>query len=288
MLRVALRAARSSAAAPCTSPYVRSYTRLVATTPPTTPPPAGAPEPPWKVGELARRTGLSVRALHHYDAIGLLRPSLRTPSGHRLYERADVERLQQIQSLREMGIPLDEVGRLLDGAALSPRRVIAMHLERVQTELARKTRLAQRLTALGEHMDAARAVSMDELCRLIEEMTRMDQFFTTDQLAVLRERRERVGEARLLEVQAEWAEIIPAVQAAMDRGDDPGSPGVLTLARRWKALVHEFTGGDPALADAVRRMYESEAPAIRARMGKSVPTPEMFPYIQRAWATAGT
>jgi DNA-binding transcriptional MerR regulator len=51
---------------------------------------------PWRVGELARRTGLTVRALHHYDEIGLLRPSLRTPSGHRLYAGADVSRLQQI------------------------------------------------------------------------------------------------------------------------------------------------------------------------------------------------
>ncbi|MEP7384533.1 MAG: MerR family transcriptional regulator, partial [Gemmatimonadota bacterium] len=76
----------------------------------------------WKVGELARRTGLTVRALHHYDAIGLLIPSGRTPSGHRLYERDDVERLQQIQSLRLMGFPLDEVKRLLAGRGLSPRR----------------------------------------------------------------------------------------------------------------------------------------------------------------------
>ena len=63
----------------------------------------------WKVGELAAHTGLSVRALHHYDEIGLLSPSARTPSGHRLYAHADVERLQQVQSLRSMGMSLDEV-----------------------------------------------------------------------------------------------------------------------------------------------------------------------------------
>ena len=58
---------------------------------------------PWRVGELARRTGLSVRALHHYDAIGLLEPSLRTEAGHRLYAGEDVSRLQQIQSLQNRG-----------------------------------------------------------------------------------------------------------------------------------------------------------------------------------------
>src|SRR5829696_7145282 len=108
--------------------------------------------PPWKVGELAGRTGMSVRALHHYDEIGLLVPRLRTPSGHRLYDRADVERLQQIQSLRLMGIALDEIRRLLDGAALSARQVIEMHLARLQEQIERQTRLAERLAALARHM----------------------------------------------------------------------------------------------------------------------------------------
>jgi DNA-binding transcriptional MerR regulator len=54
--------------------------------------------PPWKVGELAKRTGVSVRALHHYDEIGLLSPSHRSEAGYRLYTEIDVARLQQIRS----------------------------------------------------------------------------------------------------------------------------------------------------------------------------------------------
>ncbi len=248
-----------------------------------TAPRSGGDAPPWKVGELARRTGVSVRALHHYDAIGLLRPSLRTPSGHRLYGRPDVERLQQIQSLRAMGISLDEVGRLLDGPALSPRRVLALHAERARREAGRQARLAERLSRLGADMDAARIVSLDELCRLIEEITRMDQYFTPQQLDVLRERRERAGPERMQAVQAEWAEIIPAVQAAMDRGADPASPEVVALARRWTALTHEFTGGDPEMEASVRALYAREGDTLRQRHGP-VPTPAMFPYIAHAVA----
>ena len=59
-----------------------------------------------KVGELARSSGVSVRTLHYYDEIGLLRPSQQTATGHRLYSRADVVRLQQIRSLRSLGLPL--------------------------------------------------------------------------------------------------------------------------------------------------------------------------------------
>lgn len=54
----------------------------------------------WKVGQLARSTGLTVRTLHHYDSVGLLRPSARTPSGHRLYDEDDVSRLYRIVALR--------------------------------------------------------------------------------------------------------------------------------------------------------------------------------------------
>ena len=69
----------------------------------------------WKVGELAARTGLSVRTLHYYDEVGLLPPSCRTDGGHRLYTAGDVVRLQQIRSLRALGFTL----RGLDG----PRRI---------------------------------------------------------------------------------------------------------------------------------------------------------------------
>ena len=238
----------------------------------------------WKVGELARRTGLTVRTLHHYDAIGLLAPSLRTPSGHRLYGRPDVERLQQIQSLRALGLPLDEVRRLLDGAALSPRAVIDLHLTRLRARIAAQTRLAERLTTLAHHLDRAERVSTDDLCRIIEDMIAMDRYFTPEQLAVLHERRTRVGETRLQQVQDEWAEIIPAVRDAMALGVDPTSPEILAIARRWQALVQEFTGGDPAIARAVQTMYAQEGPALQARFEKSVPTPEMFAYMGRAFA----
>ncbi|HEY2765788.1 MAG TPA: MerR family transcriptional regulator [Pseudonocardiaceae bacterium] len=69
----------------------------------------------WRVGELAERTGLTVRALHHYHEIGLLVPSLRTHAGHRCYAEADVQRLHRILALRGFGFSLAEIGQVLDG-----------------------------------------------------------------------------------------------------------------------------------------------------------------------------
>ncbi|NDY74733.1 MerR family transcriptional regulator, partial [Desulfobacter hydrogenophilus] len=66
-----------------------------------------------KVGELARRSGITVRTLHHYDAIGLLTPSARSDSGYRLYNRDDIARLHQIQAMRRLDLSLADIGALL-------------------------------------------------------------------------------------------------------------------------------------------------------------------------------
>lgn len=68
----------------------------------------------FTVGELAKLTGVTVRALHHYDEIGLVRPSERTAAGYRLYTDADVYRLQQVLLFRELGMPLDEIASAID------------------------------------------------------------------------------------------------------------------------------------------------------------------------------
>ena len=67
-----------------------------------------------KVGDLAKQTGVSVRTLHYYDEIGLLSPSGRTETGYRLYAKDDIIRLQQIVSLREIGLSLDEIRGCLE------------------------------------------------------------------------------------------------------------------------------------------------------------------------------
>src|SRR3990167_6381584 len=77
-----------------------------------------------KVGDLARRTGLTVRTLHHYDEIGLLKPSGRSESGYRLYSRADVARLHGIQALRHLGLPLADIAAMLDGSGTPPGLII--------------------------------------------------------------------------------------------------------------------------------------------------------------------
>ena len=91
----------------------------------------------WKIGELAKATGLTVRTLHHYDEIGLLTPSERTQAGYRLYGEQDVERLYEIRALRDLGIPLGEIPDALGGDV---RLTLTRHLERIEQTLERERR----------------------------------------------------------------------------------------------------------------------------------------------------
>src|SRR5438445_7161375 len=102
-----------------------------------------------KVGELARRTGLTVRTLHHYDEIGLLKPSLHTGSGHRLYTADDVARLQQVLSLRQLGFGLEEVRDCLNRPGFSPLEVIRLHVERLRAQIELQRKLCEQLEALA-------------------------------------------------------------------------------------------------------------------------------------------
>src|SRR5581483_2685405 len=124
-----------------------------------------------KVGELARRTGLTVRTLHHYDEIGLLRPSLHTDSGHRLYTQGDVARLQQVLSLRQVGFSLEQIAGCLDRPGFSPLEVIRLHVARLRDQITLQERLCERLEAVAARLEAAGDVSADEFIQTIEEIT---------------------------------------------------------------------------------------------------------------------
>src|SRR5215212_4092907 len=212
----------------------------------------------WKVGELAGETGLTVRTLHHYDEIGLLKPSRRTRSGHRLYGEADVARLQQVTSLRQLGFSLEQIRDLLDRRGVSPREVVGLHLARVREQIELQRTLYERLERIAKTLEAAETVSADELIQTIEATTMYDRYYTPEQREELAARAAAVGEERIRQSQVDWQTLMDEVRAEMERGTDPADPRVQALAARWKALIEEFTGGSPGIAQSLGRMWQEE------------------------------
>lgn len=169
----------------------------------------------WRVGELARATRVTVRALHHYDRLGLLVPSARTAGGHRCYTGGDVRRLHVILALRGFGLSLAEIRDTLGAAAGDPigllRRQLAETEERVRRGMSLRARLLGVLGAL-ESMDEP---STSEFVGLIEEMTTMSQPLTPDQIAEMQRKRQEFAASLTREELAEMSHRRSAAAASM-------------------------------------------------------------------------
>jgi len=237
-----------------------------------------------KVGELAKRTRLTVRTLHHYDEIGVLKPSLHTESGHRLYTAGDVTRLQQVTSLRQLGFSLEEVRDCLDRPGCSPLEVIDLHVARLRKQIDLQQRLCDRLAAIATHLRAAAEVSADEFIQTIEEMAMIENYYTPEQMEYLKKRGEQVGQERIQQVQREWPELIAQVRSEMEKGTDPASPEVLVLAKRWMGLINEFTGGDPGIERSVGRLWKEQGDNLVAKYGSEYDSRDVYRYIGQAIA----
>ncbi|MEU4872773.1 MerR family transcriptional regulator [Streptomyces sp. NPDC021608] len=111
----------------------------------------------YSVGQVAGFAGVTVRTLHHYDDIGLLVPGGRSHAGHRRYDEADLDRLQQILFYRELGFPLEEVAALLDDPAADPRA----HLRRQHELLTDRIERLRKMAAAVEHAMEARTMGIN-------------------------------------------------------------------------------------------------------------------------------
>ena len=234
-----------------------------------------------KVGELAKQTGISVRTLHYYDEIKLLSPSQRTRTEHRLYTAEDIARLQQIVSLRQLGFSLEEIRECLERPAYSLHRVIELHMARLKEQLELSMRLLNRLEAIARNLRSTQSVSIEDLIQTIEAITMFEKYYTPEQAETLQKRAELLGEEGMRQGQAQWQELIEQVRAEKEKGTDPTSESVQTLARRWRELIEQFTGGDPGIEQSLNRMYQQERPEVASR---GAVDSDLFEYMGKAIA----
>jgi len=134
----------------------------------------GASGQAWKVGELAKATGLTVRALHYYEEIGLLSPSRRTAAGHRLYDSTDVVRLYRVSLLRRLGFPLDQIASVLEDPEWQLVPAVDRHLRHTQAKAEIASRLCARLSAMASALARRENPSPAQLFATMEEMSMLD------------------------------------------------------------------------------------------------------------------
>lgn len=215
-----------------------------------------------RVGELAKRTGLTVRTLHHYDNIGLLKPSMRSDAGYRLYRRRDIARLYRIQALRTLGMSLADIGALLDQPSPPLSTVIERQIHMLERQIAHKTHLRDRLVRLHRQFVNGEDPAMDDWLKTLELMTMYDRYFTPEELDRLPLYQASANR------QAEWQALIREAETLLQQGVSPTSSNAQDLAKRWMEKLERDTAGDPALLDKLNVMHANE-PEAQERLGIS-------------------
>ncbi|HEV2680510.1 MAG TPA: MerR family transcriptional regulator [Rhodanobacter sp.] len=211
------------------------------------------------VGELARRCGMTVRTLHHYDAIGLLQPASRSGAGYRLYARADIERLHRIQALRQLGLSLTDIGTALSGPQQPLAEVVDRQIAQIDRELTEAANLRERLVYLRTQLANGQSPDLADWLDTLELMTMYEKYFSPEELKTLPLHTNP-------DVQVEWSALISAVQSAMDRGATTEDADVQMLALRWMTMIERGTGNNPDFLMRLNAMNENE-PIARARSG---------------------
>jgi DNA-binding transcriptional MerR regulator len=243
------------------------------------------PDNRWRVGDLARAAGITVRTLHHYEAVGLLVPSARTEAGHRVYDVRDVRRLYQILALRRLGLGLAETADCInrDEGALGP--VVRRHLQAVERQLEAQARLRLRLQFILTAVEGEEQPPAERFFEAMEAMTVFERYYTAEQLAQLEARRNMLGDESIKAAEQQWADLIREAEEARAAGVDPASPQAQGLARRWRELIEQFTGGDQGIRQSLQKMYESEGPQ---KASHGMVSPELVQWIQQAGSAGGS
>lgn len=116
------------------------------------------------IGDVARYTGVSVRMLRHYDAMGLVRPTGRTIGGYRDYSDDDVRTILQVKTLRSLGLTLKQIGRILEDPGRAPAALVEDLIRQTEERLDRERELLDRLRAIA----ASRPADWQEAVRIVK------------------------------------------------------------------------------------------------------------------------
>jgi DNA-binding transcriptional MerR regulator len=215
----------------------------------------------FKVSEFARKAGTTVRTLHHYDRLGLLRPGGRSGAGYRFYGERELARLQQIVTLKFIGLPLKAIKRLLDRSDLDLAETLRLQRlllteKRRQLEAALQAiAAAERSASNGSEPDWAALRHIIEVMEMQPDMEWTKKYYDEEAQRKVSERAKTWTPELQAKVSQDWQELVGDVEAAMAAGEEPAGAKVQALARRWTNLVRGFTGGDTKIQQGLNKMW---------------------------------
>lgn len=225
------------------------------------------------IGEVARRTGLTLRALRFYEARGLVRP-LRTAGGRRVYGAGELSRLTAVVALKRAGFGLGRIAELLGGRTPDLGRVIAGRIAAVEAEAAALAETRRVLLQVQARIDRGEPVDVATLCSLIRQgdtimhaeewKAVVDRYFSPDEQRKFADRMADIPTGfDQADYSARWTSLSHRIRAALPL--DPASTQAQAFVDEWFALLKPFSDvATPAMWNGTARMYD-DMPAWQAR-----------------------
>ncbi|HEY5331813.1 MAG TPA: MerR family transcriptional regulator [Acidobacteriaceae bacterium] len=254
----------------------------------------------FRIQQFAALANVTVRTLHHYDRLGLLKPAHRSASGYRLYRNEDLGQLERIIVLRYLGLPLREIAGLLATGGPDSEHSLPSTLAR-QAAVLRERRAgidrvlkaierAQRQWQKNGDPDWFLYQTILKEIHMQESQNWTEKYYNAEARQAIDERRSEWNPEMQAKITADWQQMYADVQAAMDRGVKPTSDEGKALAARWMTLVSGFTGGKPEVLEGLNTLYADRTnwpkEQVSEEMKANLPKPELMAFIRAAQAKA--
>lgn len=238
----------------------------------------------YLIKEFAKLTNVTVRTLHYYDQVGLLKPSFERANGYRVYTDADLLKLQQIVTLKFMGFSLGQIRELLDSKGYEAVKSLKLQAEAVKDEIARLRRASRAIEQVLQLLETKGRIHRQKLIKIMEviqmgedvKKTWHEKFFTEAELKEFQEVGKKYTPEMVEAYQRRWAELIAEVKQNLTA--DPASETAQSLAKRWMDLFNEAYGGRPELKARISEAYTAGAVPDDYRMFG----PEVWDFIKKA------
>ncbi len=238
------------------------------------------------VGELAKLANITVRTLHHYDEIGLVRPSQRSDAGYRLYGEQDVLRLQQVLLFRELGLPLDEIASVLDDPTF--RRADALRRHR-EVLVGKRARLDAMVAAIDTTLRLEEGTEMqpDDVKNMFDgfdheqyEAEAKQKWGDTDAYQESARRTKQYGKAEWDAIKREGEQIYARFAELMREGTPAGDARVRGVVEAHRAHIDRwFYPVSRQMHVGLAEMYVAD-PRFTANIDKVAPG--LAAYIREA------
>lgn len=218
----------------------------------------------WQTREFAEKAGITVRTLHYYDRLGLLKPHRFDKNGFRLYGENEFARLQQILTLKFIGFSLKQIKQILGDQNFILSETLEMQRRFIEAQRYRLNLALEAIDRAEKVFKQNGAIDWESFNKIIEvinmqENTEWTKKYYTESAQAKIEERKNLWSPELQErVTRNWNDLSADIEAAIADGVKPSDERAQTLAARWRTLVEEFTGGDAEIQKGLNRMYADE------------------------------